>query len=331
MKIPCATAVFALAFLAALAMGPRAAQAQSCKPDGAPCGTNQACCGKACVNGAPPGSKPFATCCTPTTCTKQGANCGTIPNGTCPKILGCGSCTSPNSCGGGGTPNVCGCTPITTCPAGDDCGSVPDDCGGTLNCGTCTAPNTCGGGGTANVCGCTPRRCADVGASCGTISDGCGGTISCGNPQARTCTSDVDCPSTETCYLRAASYGYAAATCVPKELNGRGCWTYWDCFSGCCCYEASCYPSGFERGSCDTFESCTLLTDHDLGWCPGSSCGQDQDCPGFSTQFCTGGICRRKEQDGNACSFSAGCTSRCCCSSTSLCQEPASCSGGCNP
>src|SRR3989442_977770 len=127
------TAVFAFALLAALTMGPRAARA--CKPDGEACRTNQSCCSGACVNGAPPGSKPFGVCCTGTTCAAQGASCGTIANGTCPGTLDCGSCTLPNSCGGGGTPNVCGCTPITTCPVGDNCGSVPNGCGGTVNCG----------------------------------------------------------------------------------------------------------------------------------------------------------------------------------------------------
>jgi GH18 family chitinase len=97
----------------------------------------------------------FSSSCTPTTCAAQGKECGTIADG-CGGNLNCGSCTSPESCGGG-TPsvaNVCGCTPTVTCAgAGKNCGSIADGCGGSLNCGTCTSPATCGGGGTANVCG----------------------------------------------------------------------------------------------------------------------------------------------------------------------------------
>src|SRR5262249_39722584 len=45
--------------------------------------------------------------CTPTTCAAQGKNCGSISDG-CGGNLSCGSCTSPQTCGGGGTANVCG-------------------------------------------------------------------------------------------------------------------------------------------------------------------------------------------------------------------------------
>ncbi|MDP3734302.1 MAG: hypothetical protein Q8R37_03665, partial [Nanoarchaeota archaeon] len=36
---------------------------------------------------------------------------------------------------------------LTSCPAGQNCGSVSDGCEGIINCGTCTSPNTCTGGG----------------------------------------------------------------------------------------------------------------------------------------------------------------------------------------
>lgn len=279
MKIARVMAVFALALLAALATGPRVARAVSCKPDRAPCGTNPECCGKACLNSAPPGSRPFTTCCTPTTCAKQGANCGTIPNGTCPRILNCGSCTSPNSCGGGGTPNLCGCTPITTCPAGNNCGSVPDGCGGTLSCGTCTAPNTCGGGGTPNACGCTPRTCADVGASTGTILDGCGGTLDCGAP----CTTDADCIDTQFCYF------FFEGHCVPKLGDDRPCFVENNCLSGCCCDAALC-----------TFNTATFVFPT-----PGV-CTQPSDCSVSARTRCPGATA--PSQDWNTCCHtSAGC------------------------
>src|SRR5207302_1736896 len=103
--------------------------------------------------------------CTPTTCTAQGKNCGSIADG-CGGMLSCGSCTSPQSCGGGGVANVCGCTPTTCAAQGKNCGSIGDGCGGTLNCGSCTSPATCGGGGTANVCGggTTSGICGSTGA-----------------------------------------------------------------------------------------------------------------------------------------------------------------------
>lgn len=38
---------------------------------------------------------------------------------------------------------VATCTPITTCPSGDVCGTVPDGCGGNVSCGTCAPTATC--------------------------------------------------------------------------------------------------------------------------------------------------------------------------------------------
>jgi hypothetical protein len=90
------------------------------------------------------------------TCASLGKNCGTVSNG-CGGSLNCGTCTSPQTCGGGGTANVCGatssCTPTTCAAQGKNCGSISDGCGGALTCGSCTSPQTCGGGGAANVCG----------------------------------------------------------------------------------------------------------------------------------------------------------------------------------
>jgi GH18 family chitinase len=93
----------------------------------------------------------FSSSCTPTTCAAQGKDCGSISDG-CGGTLSCGSCSSPETCGGGSVANVCGCTPTATC-GGMNCGSIPDGCGGSISCGTCTSPATCGGSGTANVCG----------------------------------------------------------------------------------------------------------------------------------------------------------------------------------
>jgi hypothetical protein len=95
----------------------------------------------------------------------------------------CETCAGAGqTCGGGGTPGVCGCIPLNACPIGQNCGTVPDGCGGTLACGTCTAPQTCGGGGSPGVCGsagCVPSCQDDNGTSRNCGDDGCGG--SCGD------------------------------------------------------------------------------------------------------------------------------------------------------
>jgi hypothetical protein len=59
------------------------------------------------------GAKPFqcgisdAGTCTPQTCQSLGFNCGTNGDG-CGNPIQCGTCTSPQTCGGGGQPGVCG-------------------------------------------------------------------------------------------------------------------------------------------------------------------------------------------------------------------------------
>jgi len=77
--------------------------------------------------------------------------------------------------------SVVACKKLTMCPSPDDCGTLPDGCGGTVSCGpACTAPKTCGGGGMANVCGCTPTMMCPAGANCGSVDNGCGVMVSCG-------------------------------------------------------------------------------------------------------------------------------------------------------
>ncbi len=139
-----------------------------------------------------PPTNNFCMACMPLTMCPAPDNCGTISDG-CGGMLNCGTCTSPQTCGGGGTPNVCGCTPLTMCPAPDNCGMISDGCGGKISCGTSTSPNTCGGGGTPNVCGCTPLTMCPSGDDCGTLSDGCGGTIACGTADGGGCTAPQTC------------------------------------------------------------------------------------------------------------------------------------------
>jgi hypothetical protein len=112
--------------------GLREAMAGPCKLDGDTCRTNRSCCGTNGHNGRcakAPGAK-FGACCTPTTCPAQGAECGSIPNGSCSGTLDCGECTPPATC----VANVC-CAPDCT---GKECGD--DGCGG--SCGTCD-PTQC--------------------------------------------------------------------------------------------------------------------------------------------------------------------------------------------
>ena len=133
-----------------------------CGVQGDGCGGVTADCGTCtapatCGGGGTPSvcGYPDGGTCNPTTCTKLGFNCGQVGDG-CGGTLNCGTCTSPDTCGGGGKPNVCGypdagCTPIT-CAAfpSTTCGEQGDGCGGhTVFCNPCTAPATCGGGGIA--------------------------------------------------------------------------------------------------------------------------------------------------------------------------------------
>jgi hypothetical protein len=88
-----------------------------------------------------------ATCTVATSCAAQGANCGTIPDG-CGGTINCGSCSSPQTCGGGGVANQCGCTPNAVCT--NRCANIPDGCGGLVNCGGCAGGMSC----ISTFCGC---------------------------------------------------------------------------------------------------------------------------------------------------------------------------------
>jgi hypothetical protein len=93
--------------------------------------------------------------CSAVTCSGLGLNCGTIDDG-CGGTLDCGTCSSPNTCGGGGQSNVCGqqatCTPATC--GSNNCGDMPDGCGGYVACATsCASGKYCSTQlGTANTC-----------------------------------------------------------------------------------------------------------------------------------------------------------------------------------
>jgi hypothetical protein len=120
------------------------------------------------------------------------------------------------------------CTPLTSCPAPLNCGTISDGCGGTLNCGTCSGTNTCGGTGQTNVCGtpntCTPATCGSN--NCGAMPDGCGGTVTCPactssqvcatqGSQANTCIADTTPPTNPTEFV----HGGASSTGVNVVWN----------------------------------------------------------------------------------------------------------------
>src|SRR5205809_7266983 len=196
---------------ALLVVTARPAGANGCKPDGQRCQTNISCCSRNCMKPAsPPGkAKPlFGTCCTPTTCTKQGATCGMIPDGDCGDTLNCGTCPAGQSCG---TDNVCHCAPnCANKICGDDgcggsCGTcdmsecdtttgmcvpcIPDGdqgCRGDFDCcsGVCGAGTVCETSTTTTTTTsttttqCTPiSPCNDL--TCGPVLDNCGDTVAC--------------------------------------------------------------------------------------------------------------------------------------------------------
>jgi len=182
-----------------------AEQGLTCGPAGDGCG-NELQCGtcqapETCGGGGVAGAcgYPDGGACAPQSCSSQHIACGPAGDG-CGNNLECGSCPSPQTCGGGGVPGQCGYPDSGTCQAqtcanqGINCGPAGDGCGHLIQCGSCTAPLTCGGGGTPGQCGypdaatCAPVSCATQGIQCGPAGDGCGNAIQCGS-----CTSPLTC------------------------------------------------------------------------------------------------------------------------------------------
>jgi hypothetical protein len=206
--------------LAALMGRPNMVSAAPCITDGGACRTNQSCCGKLCYNSQPPGKRPKGGCCTPTTCQARGAQCGTIPNGTCYDFfkltLDCGGCPTGEVCTG----NVCVTTTSTTssttttttpctpnCTSSHNCGD--DGCGN--SCGTCQPPTDCtyqspDGPGCAAAISC---QCAEGGITlCGPQNLGISGTAS---DAFATCQGGAAAQCTGPCSIHG---GTSNATCL---------------------------------------------------------------------------------------------------------------------
>ncbi len=104
--------------------------------------------GKVCLGTGPANCSEEGEHCTPTTCARIGARCGSAADG-CGGLLDCGACTAPESCGAGGVVNQCGCMKTTCDARGAACGSAADGCGGMLDCGGCALGKVC----FSNACG----------------------------------------------------------------------------------------------------------------------------------------------------------------------------------
>src|SRR5258708_9593254 len=92
--------------------------------------------------------------CRPVTCAAQGISCGPAGDG-CGNQLNCGTCVSPQTCGGGGVLGQCGypdgggCQP-QTCPSqGITCGPAGGGCGNQDDCGAFLLAPAGGGGARA--------------------------------------------------------------------------------------------------------------------------------------------------------------------------------------
>ncbi len=203
-------------------------------------------------------------------------NCGTCDT----------ACSEPRRCGGGGEAGVCGCTPRAACIGAQDCGTQPDDCGGTISCGTCTDTDTCGGGGAMGECGCTPITSCPGVQDCGTRGDGCGGTISCdscrapdtcgggaaGTPGTCGCTPITACVGSQDCSTQPDGCGgtISCGTCTGSETCGGGgvvgecgCTPITSCPDGQNCGSV---PNGCGRslscGTCSVGDECGGLPPH---------------------------------------------------------------------
>jgi hypothetical protein len=199
-----------------------------------------------------PDQPPPPPTCKPRTCLDQKISCGPAGDG-CGKLLDCGSCVLPDTCGGGGTPGVCGhvCKPRTCQDQMISCGPAGDGCGHPLDCGPCTPPDTCGGGGMPGVCGhavgCMPLTCAQQGLSCGPAGDGCGNKLDCG-----------PCTPPQTCGGGGKPGVCGSPMCTPRTCQqlgydcgpaDDGCGNLIDC--GKCNLPATCGGGGI-AGHCGT-------------------------------------------------------------------------------
>jgi len=203
-RVALAPAVFALAVSAGLALWPSAAMPDGgCKPDGKQCATNISCCSRTCFKPAPPPGRSramFGMCCTPTTCTKQGATCGMIPDGDCGDMLTCGTCDT-SACLTCGASHTC----VSACASGEVCNMGVCESTTTTTATTTSTTTTTISMCDATECGsrgvCQGASCAALDCGCETATDGgafCG-KLGGGQCVDTGCTQDAQCPSGQRC------------------------------------------------------------------------------------------------------------------------------------
>jgi hypothetical protein len=257
--------------------------------------------------------------CKPRKCAAAGgANCGPVGDG-CGGLLQCGTCATPETCGGGGNASVCGgstnCTPkkCSDFPDVDGgvgaCGPIADGCGGLVTCGTCTPPQSCGGGGVPSTCGgttgCIPKTiaaCTATGTTCGPIADGCGGVVDCGT-----------CSVTQQC--GAAGPGKCG---TPPAVDAGGCAP-----KTCAMQGIGCGPAG---------DGCGGLLDCNVA----GGCAPPQTCGGGGTPSVCGGssacVAKTCAQIGATCGPAGdGCGGTLDCDVGGGCAPPQTCGGGGTP
>ena len=274
-----------------------------CGPDG--CGGNCGTCPGAlrCENGQ------CVSPCTPQTC----------PNGCCAADGTCQPGTAKGACGtdgaacqacGAGTGCIdqeCEACKETTCEKENAvCGSLPDDCGGTLQCGTCPLGDTpsCEDG----ECRACDDVCSDLCAVCLQLPDGSTECASNSITFCQTaCTSDADCfGEFPRCVVSGVDRASGTISFLPDECRKPGavgicvgvlpCCTP-DC-AGKVCGSDGCVGS---CGSCGPCQECVNGHCQTVGQVCGASC-----CEAGST--CCGGSCCAA---GNTCCTDSG-TPYCC-------------------
>ncbi|MBI3767819.1 MAG: hypothetical protein HY271_04895 [Deltaproteobacteria bacterium] len=214
------------------------------------------------------------------------------------------------ACGPGCRYDTSGCVGSTVPGCGNGVREGDESCDGAdFGGATCASLGFAGGtlGCTAG-CGFDGREC--VGPGCASADMSC----------MTVCSSDADCPDTRRCYL---------GRCEPKLTDHRACLKHNDCLSDCCCGVYPFTSCGPTKGICRQLADCGTTASAVGGECPGAPCGQDSDCY-VLTQFCTGGVCEQKQENGVQCQFKSGCLSDCCCSTSGgRCSEAAACTGTC--
>jgi hypothetical protein len=153
----------------------------------------------------------LTSCVSPPTCTPL--TCANYPSGTCGAqsdgcgglTTDCGTCSSPQTCGGGGVANKCGtpdagsCTALSCAQQNIACGPAGNGCGSLIaSCGTCPGNEVCSGGHCYGPDSgppvCTPKTCAEQGIQCGLVGNGCGNILQCPScAQGETCSSTGQC------------------------------------------------------------------------------------------------------------------------------------------